>query len=152
MPWRRRRSRFPSLPGGEDEGKIYALAPSPGAYPDETAVPNVYLFDPNLDEWDVGDTIPASRRRGSAGVVARDGARSWSSGQESKMVIALVGSLGLTSPIPRRDSERQRLPRTRRARAIISRGNRQSPADFSQVGTTLLCRSVREHSSGHRRL
>ncbi len=57
----------------ELEGKIYAVGAFTGSYPDETAVPNVYLYDPNLDEWDVGDTIPASRRRGSAGVVVRDG-------------------------------------------------------------------------------
>ena len=55
------------------EGKIYVLGAFTGGYPDETPIPNVYIYDPATDTWTQGPTIPENRRRGAAGAVAHDG-------------------------------------------------------------------------------
>jgi len=55
------------------DGKIYVLGAFNGGYPDETPIPNVYIYDPEADAWTQGPEIPADRRRGAAGAVAHDG-------------------------------------------------------------------------------
>lgn len=55
------------------QGRIYVLGALTGAYPAETPVPHVYSFDPAKDSWEKGPDIPASRRRGAAGVVSHNG-------------------------------------------------------------------------------
>lgn len=50
-------------------GKIYIIGALTGAYPTETPVPNVYVYDPVTDVLSVGDEIPENRRRGSTGAV-----------------------------------------------------------------------------------
>lgn len=53
--------------------KIYVIGALTGGYPDETPIPNVYIFDPRLDQWTIGPAIPEKRRRGAAGVVENNG-------------------------------------------------------------------------------
>lgn len=55
------------------DGKIYVLGAFNGNYPDETPIPNVYIYDPATDQWTEGPEIPADRRRGAAGAVAHEG-------------------------------------------------------------------------------
>ena len=50
------------------EGKIYVVSALTGEYPSEDLVLNVYIFDPATNSWSVGDPIPPTRARGSAGV------------------------------------------------------------------------------------
>src|SRR5688572_9469343 len=50
------------------QNKIYAICALTGAYPVETPVDRIYIYDPALNTWTQGATIPISRRRGSAGV------------------------------------------------------------------------------------
>jgi len=54
-------------------GKIYVLGAFNGTYPDETPIPNVYVYNPASDTWTEGPAIPADRQRGAAGAVAHDG-------------------------------------------------------------------------------
>ncbi|MCB0996072.1 MAG: PKD domain-containing protein, partial [Acidimicrobiales bacterium] len=54
-------------------GLIYVIGAMTGAFPNETPVPNVYVYDPANDTWTQGPTIPAARRRGSAAAVSADG-------------------------------------------------------------------------------
>ena len=54
-------------------GKIYVIGALTGGYPGETPLPNVYIFDPATNTWEKGAEIPATRRRGSAGIVADKG-------------------------------------------------------------------------------
>lgn len=51
------------------DGLIYVAGAHTGGYPNETAVPNIYIYDPVKNTWTLGPTIPTARRRGSAGVV-----------------------------------------------------------------------------------
>lgn len=51
------------------QGKIYVMGAFTGGYPDEEPIPNIYIYDPEQDEWQKGDEIPEERRRGAAGVV-----------------------------------------------------------------------------------
>ena len=51
------------------QNKIYAIGALTGAYPSETPVANVYIYDVATNAWTMGATIPAARRRGSSGVV-----------------------------------------------------------------------------------
>ncbi len=53
-------------------GKVYIMGGFTGGFPDETPVGNMYIYDPETDEWTLGPEIPASRRRGAAGVVFHD--------------------------------------------------------------------------------
>lgn len=55
--------------GVEYDGKIYVVGALTGGFPDETPVPNVYVYDPARDSWEMGPEIPADRRRGSAAAV-----------------------------------------------------------------------------------
>lgn len=51
------------------KGKIYVIGAMTGKYPYETPVPNILIYDPKEDSWEVGAEIPNERRRGSCGVV-----------------------------------------------------------------------------------
>lgn len=54
-------------------GEIYVIGAFTGGFPHETPIPDIYIYNPKLDQWRKGDEIPASRRRGAAGVtVYRD--------------------------------------------------------------------------------
>jgi N-acetylneuraminic acid mutarotase len=55
------------------DGKVYVLGAFNGNYPDETPIPNVYIYDPETDAWTKGPAIPEDRRRGAAGAVAHEG-------------------------------------------------------------------------------
>jgi N-acetylneuraminic acid mutarotase len=48
-------------------GLVYAAGAFTGAYPHETPVPTIYIFDPVTNKWLNGPTIPLARRRGSPG-------------------------------------------------------------------------------------
>ena len=51
------------------QGLIYIVGAFTGDYPAEQPVPVIYTYDPAADRWASGDSIPATRRRGSAGAV-----------------------------------------------------------------------------------
>lgn len=51
------------------DSMIYVAGALTGPYPDETPIPNIYIYDPKNDQWKVGDEIPEDRRRGSTGTV-----------------------------------------------------------------------------------
>lgn len=53
--------------------EIYLMGAMTGGYPGETPVKNIHIYSPAKDEWRLGDTIPADRRRGGAGVLKHDG-------------------------------------------------------------------------------
>ncbi len=55
------------------ENRIYVVGAMTGQYPKEPPLPNVYIYDPAADAWQVGPEIPAGRRRGGAGAVLHDG-------------------------------------------------------------------------------
>lgn len=48
--------------------EVWVLGAFTGGYPHETPIPNIYIFNPDKNEWRVGPEIPAERRRGAAGV------------------------------------------------------------------------------------
>ena len=52
---------------------IYILAAYTGTFPDEDLVENIYTYDTESDQWEVGPVIPEARRRASAGVVLHNG-------------------------------------------------------------------------------
>ena len=53
--------------------EVWVVGAFTGGYPHETPIPNIYIFNPEKNEWRVGPEIPADRRRGAAGVfVHRD--------------------------------------------------------------------------------
>lgn len=54
------------------QGKIYIMGAFTGGYPDETPIPNIYIYDPESDQWEKGPVIPEERRRGAAGVVVHN--------------------------------------------------------------------------------
>lgn len=55
------------------DDKIYVLGAFTGGFPDETPIPNVYIYDPEEDHWSEGPEIPEERRRGAAGAVVHEG-------------------------------------------------------------------------------
>ena len=55
------------------DGKIYVLGAFTGGFPRETPVPNIYIYHPDRDEWELGPEIPADRRRGATGAVVHEG-------------------------------------------------------------------------------
>lgn len=55
--------------GIEYEGNLWVVGAFTGGYPNETPVPNIYIYNPATDSWHQGPEIPAARRRGSAGIV-----------------------------------------------------------------------------------
>ena len=50
-------------------GLIYVVGAFTENYPREKGLPNVYIYDPEVDAWTKGPEIPESRRRGAAGAV-----------------------------------------------------------------------------------
>lgn len=50
------------------QNEIYILGAMTGPYPGETPTTNIYIYNPTIDEWRMGDVIPEDRRRGGAGV------------------------------------------------------------------------------------
>lgn len=50
------------------QNEVWVLGAFTGGYPHETPIPNIYIFNPDKNEWRVGPEIPADRRRGAAGV------------------------------------------------------------------------------------
>ncbi|MFK7922671.1 MAG: DUF819 family protein [Bacteroidia bacterium] len=50
------------------QGKVWIMGALTGGYPGETPLPHVYTYDPQKDVWAKGDSIPANRLRGAAGV------------------------------------------------------------------------------------
>jgi len=55
--------------GATYNGKIYVIGAMTGKYPYETPVPNILIYDPKEDDWEMDVEIPKERRRGSCGVV-----------------------------------------------------------------------------------
>lgn len=53
--------------------KIYIIGAFTGGWPDETPVPNIYIYDTETDSWTQGDEIPENRRRGSTGNILYNG-------------------------------------------------------------------------------
>lgn len=53
-------------------GLIYVAGAFTGDYPNETPVPDVYIYNPGTNAWTIGPKIPQARRRGSAGVVVHN--------------------------------------------------------------------------------
>lgn len=51
------------------QDKIWIMGAMTGPYPNETPVPNIWIYDPKTDQWEKGDEIPENRRRGGAGAV-----------------------------------------------------------------------------------
>ncbi|MFS4482781.1 Kelch repeat-containing protein [Hyunsoonleella sp. 2307UL5-6] len=51
---------------------IYIIGAMTGKYPHETPLDNILIYKPKEDAWVWGDTIPESRRRGSAGIVVKN--------------------------------------------------------------------------------
>jgi N-acetylneuraminic acid mutarotase len=50
-------------------GLIYVAGAFTGDYPNETPVPDVYIYNPATNAWTIGPKIPQARRRGAAGAV-----------------------------------------------------------------------------------
>jgi len=48
--------------------EIYILGAMTGPYPGEIPIANIYIYNPIMDEWRMGDAIPEERRRGGAGI------------------------------------------------------------------------------------
>ncbi|TCZ67481.1 malectin domain-containing carbohydrate-binding protein [Flaviaesturariibacter aridisoli] len=51
------------------QGLIYVVGAFTGAYPHETPVANLYIYNPASNAWFTGATIPQARRRGAGGAV-----------------------------------------------------------------------------------
>ena len=51
---------------------VYVMGGFTGVFPNETPLANIYIYDPTLDSWSTGSTIPAARNRGSAGAVVHN--------------------------------------------------------------------------------
>lgn len=49
------------------QGELWVLGAFTGGYPHETPIPNIYIFNPEKNEWRKGPEIPEDRRRGAAG-------------------------------------------------------------------------------------
>ncbi len=47
-------------------GLVYVIGAMVGPFPDETSVPEIYIYNPATRLWAKGPVIPASRRRGGA--------------------------------------------------------------------------------------
>lgn len=55
------------------DGTMWAVGAFTGGYPDETPLPNAWIFDPMGNVWTEGPEIPEDRRRGSAAAAIVDG-------------------------------------------------------------------------------
>ncbi len=54
-------------------GLVYVIGAFVGGYPDETPVPDIYIFNPASKVWSKGPAIPSDRRRGAAASAAYGG-------------------------------------------------------------------------------
>jgi hypothetical protein len=54
------------------QNRIYVIGALTGEWPNETPINNIYIYNPILDHWTIGDKIPEERRRGSTGAVIVD--------------------------------------------------------------------------------
>ena len=52
---------------------VFVMTAMTGKYPKETPLENIYIYNPDSDEWQQGPEIPEHRRRGGAGTVVDDG-------------------------------------------------------------------------------
>ena len=52
--------------------EIYIIGAMTGDYPGETPVEDIYIYNPERDEWRIEGKIPSERARGGAGVVIED--------------------------------------------------------------------------------
>ncbi|MFI3249057.1 MAG: hypothetical protein R3Y39_08015 [Rikenellaceae bacterium] len=52
---------------------IYVVCAMNGSYPVEKPLTNVWIYDPQSDEWREGDPIPVEHQRGGGGAVLYDG-------------------------------------------------------------------------------
>ncbi|MEM9380296.1 MAG: NPCBM/NEW2 domain-containing protein [Planctomycetota bacterium] len=55
------------------DGTVYVVGAFSGGFPNENNVPGVWTWEPVSNVWTQVSTIPAARRRGSAGTFVRDG-------------------------------------------------------------------------------
>lgn len=55
------------------DNAVYIVGAMTGGWPHETPVENVIIYYPDEDRYEIGDTIPADRRRGGAGAVVYNG-------------------------------------------------------------------------------
>ncbi len=53
----------------EYDGLLYMVGAMTGNFPNETGLPNIWIYNPSSDEWMMGPAIPTGRIRGSAGCV-----------------------------------------------------------------------------------
>lgn len=53
--------------------RVYVMTAMTGAYPKETPLDTIYIWDPKTDVWEKGPAIPEQRRRGGAGTVVYNG-------------------------------------------------------------------------------
>ena len=51
------------------KGKIYVVGAMNGPFPHEKPLENIYIYDPQTDEWQTGPAMPSGRLRGSGGTV-----------------------------------------------------------------------------------
>ena len=52
--------------------KIWIMSAWTGNYPNETAVADIYIYDPSMDSWAIKTGLPENRRRGGAAAVFVD--------------------------------------------------------------------------------
>ncbi len=57
----------------EYQGLICVIGAFTGVFPNDTPVPNIYLYDPVTDSWAMGPEIPVARRRGAAAAAVHKG-------------------------------------------------------------------------------
>lgn len=57
----------------EYQGLICVIGAFTGVFPNDTPVPNIYLYDPVTDNWMIGPEIPIARRRGAAAAAVHKG-------------------------------------------------------------------------------
>jgi N-acetylneuraminic acid mutarotase len=57
----------------EYQGLIWVIGAFTGGFPNETPVPNIYIYDPKMDQWTKGAEIPVARQRGAAGAISYKG-------------------------------------------------------------------------------
>lgn len=54
------------------QGKLWVMAAWTGGFPRESNVDFVYVYDPQLDQWETRTALPLARRRGSSAVVVSE--------------------------------------------------------------------------------
>ena len=57
----------------EYQGLICVIGAFTGNFPNDSPVPNIYIYDPAMDDWTVGAQIPFARHRGAAAAVVYKG-------------------------------------------------------------------------------